>query len=84
MFGAYSLEDILERMIPFHKVLGLKVVEIKEGYVSMLIPFKEELVGDPRTKRIHGGVISTAMDSVGGAAVMTTLRSPVDQVATID
>jgi uncharacterized protein (TIGR00369 family) len=41
-------------------------------------------VGDPRIQAIHGGIIATAMDSVGGAAAMTTLTSFEDKVSTID
>jgi uncharacterized protein (TIGR00369 family) len=84
MFGAHSLQDIIEKLIPFHRTLGFKLLKAEKGEASILIPFREDLVGDPRTHRIHGGVISTAMDSVGGAAAMTTLSSDEDQLATID
>ena len=79
-----NFKHLLEQYIPFHKLIGIKLVEVRKGYASILIPYKPELVGDPRVKRIHGGVISTAMDAAGGAAGMTTLSKPEDQIATID
>jgi uncharacterized protein (TIGR00369 family) len=77
-------KHIIEEFIPFHKLLGIKLLDMKSGYASFLIPFRGELVGDPRSKRIHGGVISTALDAAGGAAAITTLKSDKDQLATID
>lgn len=84
MFNEENYRNIIEKIIPFHKVIGLKLKEMKEGYAALLIPYREDLVGDPRVKRIHGGVISTALDAVGGAAGMTTLRAEQDQIATVD
>jgi len=84
MFNSVDYKKLWEDLVPFHKVLGLKVVEIGNGRATILIPFKPELVGDPRINRIHGGVISTAMDAAGGAAGITTLGSDNDLISTID
>lgn len=84
MFNISNYRNIMEKVIPFHQVLGLELIEMAEGYALIRIPFKEALVGDPRTKRIHGGVISTAMDAAGGAAGITTLTGTEDQIATVD
>ena len=84
MFNINSYKSIIEEMIPFHRMLGLRLILIEKGRVQVLIPYKPELVGDPRTDRIHGGVISTAMDAAGGAAGITTLNNEKDQISTID
>jgi uncharacterized protein (TIGR00369 family) len=84
MFDVPNYRNIMEKVIPFHQVLGLQLIDMREGYAAIRIPFKQELVGDPRTKRIHGGVISTAMDAAGGAAGITTLSGAKDQIATVD
>lgn len=76
--------QLLEEMIPVHKFLGVKVLDIEDGYCKLLFPFREELLGNFLTRRWHGGIIATAMDSVGGAAAMTTLTSADDKLATID
>ncbi|MFK7921688.1 MAG: PaaI family thioesterase [Bacteroidia bacterium] len=76
--------QVLEEMIPVHKFLGVKVLEIEDGYCKLRFPFREELLGNFLTRRWHGGIIATAMDSVGGAAAMTTLTSAEDKLATID
>lgn len=84
MFNVENYKNLIENIIPFHRVLGLELLTMGEGYASILIPFRPDLVGDPRTSRIHGGVISTAMDAAGGAAGITTLQSEKDLISTID
>jgi uncharacterized protein (TIGR00369 family) len=84
MFNIENYKNIMESIIPFHKVLGLKLIEMREGYASILIPFRSELVGDPRTNRVHGGVLSTALDAAGGAVGITTLKSEKDLISTIN
>jgi uncharacterized protein (TIGR00369 family) len=76
--------SIIEEFIPFHKVIGFKLLEAREGFVSLLIPYRPELIGDSRRASIHGGVIATAMDAVGGAAAITTLKHENDKLSTID
>ncbi len=77
-------KNIVDNMIPLHKLLGIKLLAIDDGYAKLHVPFKPELVGDPRSQVLHGGVISTAMDSAGGAVGMTTLVSEQDVIQTID
>lgn len=76
--------EVIEQFIPLHQLLGIKLVDLKEGFAGMLVPFRPELIGDPRSQALHGGVIAMALDSVGGAAAMTTLLSPDDKLSTID
>ena len=73
-----------EENIPFHKFLGLKVIELKKGYVKMRFPFRPELIGDVRSGNWHGGVIATALDAAGGMAAASLLKSKADQLATLD
>jgi len=76
--------DVVENKIPMAKLIGVKVIDINEGYVKLLFPYSEDFIGDPRTKRLHGGFTATAIDLAGGVASMTYMTSPNDDVATID
>lgn len=76
--------SIIEDFIPFQKLIGFKLIEVRENFVSLLIPYRPELIGDVRRNSIHGGVIATAMDTVGGAAAITTLKHHDDKLSTID
>ncbi len=78
------LIKVTETQIPMAKFFGVKVLEIEDGYVKLLFPYKEEFIGDPRTKRLHGGYTATAVDLAGGVAAMTYMTSKEDDVATLD
>lgn len=78
------LKQIFDNMIPFHQFLGMKLLEVSNGFAKAVIPFRNVLVGDPRIHSLHGGVIATAMDAVGGVVGMTTLTSMEDKISTID
>ena len=57
---------------------------IEKGFVRVSVPFRDEVVGDIRKNRWHGGIIATIMDSVGGIAGGTHFKSFDDKLATID
>lgn len=81
---ASVFQNIVEQLIPFNKMLGMELVEIKPDFAKIKIPFKEDYIGNPLARALHGGLIATAMDTVGGAAGMTTLVSFEDKLSTID
>ena len=56
--------------IPFARRLGMRLDEVTGGRAVLEMPQSSELVGDPETGVIHGGVIFTLMDTCCGAAVM--------------
>lgn len=78
-----KLSALAENGLPFHKLLGIKVVSVEDGKVELRIPFREELIGDARRPALHGGVISTLADVCAGFAVWTRCRLD-DRIATID
>jgi len=77
-------KNVVEELIPFNQTLGFKLVEVKQDFASILIPFRPDMIGNPVKRSIHGGVIAAAMDTVGGVAGMTSFTSFEDTLATID
>src|SRR3954462_4398313 len=78
------LRQISEEFIPFNKFLGLRVLLLERGRGMFEIPFREELVGDPVKRALHGGVISMLADTTGGMAVWSAVPNPDQRVSTID
>ena len=78
------LRKIMEDFIPFNRFLGLKVIDVKKGFVRMEIPFRDELVGDPQRPALHGGVMSALADTAGGMAVWSKIDDERSRVSTID
>ena len=58
------------------KTLGLKMTEINRGEINLVFPYKEEVVGNPLTGVVHGGVIVSLLDTACGSAAMTVLTTP--------
>ena len=69
--------------LPHARELGLTVTRIGDGHAEIAMPYDPRLVGDPATGVIHGGAVSTVMDTCCGAAVMSHPKST-GVTATID
>ncbi len=68
-----GLTDLFENKIVFNKVLGLKVTVLKPEFVRARIDMKPDLVGHYSYNRVHGGVVSAALDALAGLAVMAAI-----------
>ncbi|MEC4725771.1 PaaI family thioesterase [Shewanella sp. D64] len=53
--------------------LNLRVHEASEHHVLVELPYSHELIGYPDTGVIHGGVITTLMDTASGSAVVCSI-----------
>jgi uncharacterized protein (TIGR00369 family) len=58
-----------EQMIPFNRVLGLKIHSLDPKAPQLKFDMRPELVGNPVRQILHGGVISATLDVVGGLAI---------------
>ena len=73
----------MEEVVPFNRLLGIRGESAAEGRCVLRLPMRPELVGDPRRPAIHGGVISTLMDTAGGVAAWSALGEA-ETVSTVD
>ena len=62
------LKDLFEEKIVFNRVLGLKLQDITPDRVTARIDMKPDLIGHFQHGRVHGGVVSAALDAMGGLA----------------
>jgi uncharacterized protein (TIGR00369 family) len=86
MTANVTLEQIMQFMqqrIPFNRFLGIQVKVLQDGFARMELPFRQEFIGDPVRPALHGGVVSTLVDTCGGCAVWTRVDTQ-DRVATVD
>lgn len=70
-------------LTPQARALGIDITRIEQARAWGRVPYKAELVGDPDTGTIAGGVITTFLDQLCGAAVLAAMNEP-NVVATID
>jgi uncharacterized protein (TIGR00369 family) len=69
--------------IPHSRALGMTMLEIGEGWALMGLDWRADLVGDPESGVIAGGVVTALLDTCGGASVMAHPSAP-GGTATID
>ena len=66
---------------PYYRLLGMKVMEIKEGQSKIQMPFKQGLTHPYRI--VHGGAIASLADS-SVAMALISLVEPRDRITTIE
>ena len=60
-------------MIPFNQVIGLQITDISLERVAAEFAMKPQLIGNMTHQILHGGVIATALDTIGGAMAMSAV-----------
>lgn len=76
------IESFVQKGIPHCGALGLKVISVGRD-VTMALPWREDLVGDPSSGVLHGGVVTSLIDSVCGMAVFAAMQR-LKPIATLD
>lgn len=69
--------------VPQAAALGFQLVEVRRARGVLRAPWREDLVGDPETGVIAGGVITTLLDHVCGLAI-TSAHGEAFATATLD
>ena len=73
-------QDRLE-VSPFQRFLGLKAEEVREGFLAMSLEWRSDLVSNPHTQSVHGGVLAAIIDLGGFYSILTANALA---VATVD
>ena len=76
------LTDLFEQRIRFNEVLGLRVLTLAPPAPALRFDMRPDLIGHFLYGRLHGGVISAALDSIAGLALMIAIadKHPGDSV----
>jgi uncharacterized protein (TIGR00369 family) len=67
------LRQLVEEKITFNSVIGLKLTGVSANVLTGRILMRPELVGHFSYNRLHGGVTSAALDTLGGLACMVNI-----------
>ena len=81
------VREMAERMVgdtPQSAALGLRFVSIAPARGSLEVPWREDLVGDPDTGVIAGGVVTTLLDHTCGMAMAAAAGTEPFSTATLD
>ncbi len=69
--------------VPHNRALNLRVADYRPEHLSLCLPYQEDLVGNPETRVLHGGCITSLIDATCGGAVILSLAAP-RRIATLD
>ncbi len=69
--------------IPHAAALRLMLVEVRPGEALCKVPYSPQLIGNPDTGVIHGGVITALLDNACGTAVGSKIAMQ-GAIATLD
>lgn len=88
--GSFAAPEFFQKMVrvalglPHCQALGLRFHAADEdGKITLALPFKPELIGDPFSRVVHSGVVTTLADMAGAMAIFARLRER-ETVATLD
>ncbi|HSO20323.1 MAG TPA: thioesterase family protein [Desulfosarcina sp.] len=62
----HRLGRLYEERLPFNRLLGIVVTSVTDRGGTMAFSMREELIGNVFHRTLHGGVISSVLDAVGG------------------
>lgn len=74
---------LMEQFVPFNQLLGIRGESAGGGRGVLVLPVRPEFVGDPRRPALHGGVLSSLIDTAGGVAAWTALGAH-ETLSTVD
>src|SRR5205807_2271072 len=75
--------DDMASYTPHARHMGMKVAETGPGFAVIMLPYREEIIGDPTRKVVFGGAITTLLDHASGLAVACALEV-LRAIATVD
>ena len=78
-----GLAEQMIRGTPQSAALGFEFVSMEQDVGILKIPYRDDLVGDPETGVIAGGVITTLLDHVCGLAIKAA-QNDFSGTATLD
>jgi uncharacterized protein (TIGR00369 family) len=80
--GGASLASFIDHT-PQARALGMQLISLEKANAVLKVPYREDLIGDPDTGVIAGGVVTTLLDHACGQSVFAALGVPTS-IATLD
>ena len=72
------LREITEELIPFNKLIGIKIESIGINNIGIRFNMRPELIGNFKRGNLHGGVISSVIDATGGMVAWTDIMKKME------
>jgi uncharacterized protein (TIGR00369 family) len=70
-------------IIPHCQEMGFEIISLEPGKAAIRMEYQDCLIGNPESGVVHGGVISTLLDTASGLSAMSAVSETMP-VATLD
>jgi uncharacterized protein (TIGR00369 family) len=77
-----ALRDVFEHKLCFNELLGFKVESLDPEAPQISFAMRPDLIGHYLHGRLHGGVIATVLDTVGGLAATVAIAEKFNSEST--
>ncbi|PWB35715.1 thioesterase [Pseudomonas sp. SDI] len=61
--------------LPHCRILNMRVEHAERSGMTLVLPYSPQIVGNPQNGAIHGGAITTLMDTTCGMAILCGLEA---------
>jgi uncharacterized protein (TIGR00369 family) len=78
-----QLAKLFGTLSPHMRRLGFEIVSLQGGICVARLPYDPQWVGDITSGVLHGGVVTSLLDTAGGASVLSANGAPIS-LATLD
>ena len=68
-YDTENLADVMQ-IAPFHRWLGLKIIQQNNDQLELEMPWRDELVSNPVIGAVHGGILASLIDLTGLYAII--------------
>lgn len=82
-FDINQIQNIIDTGIPHCSEIGVKVHEMDNDGVTFSLPYQERFAGNPVNGILHGGIITTLIDTASGMCIYARLKKYLP-IATLD
>jgi uncharacterized protein (TIGR00369 family) len=65
--------DAFSRTCPFNAWLGIRVVAANDAGVEIEAPWRDEFIGSPDVRTMHGGVLASIVETTAGLSLFAVL-----------
>lgn len=77
------LSRFLEEEIPFHRIIGVRVVALSHGACTLRLPYQHQLVGDPLGAMLHGSAGAVLAEGAALGASYALMHNYEDRLSTV-
>lgn len=82
-FDINQIQNIIDHGIPHCSEIGIRVHDMDADGVVFSLPYQERFAGNPVNGVLHGGIITTLIDTAAGMCIYARLREYMP-IATLD